>query len=122
MPPRASAVRPGPAPQATTDPAAGPGPLTCRCRRRAAADCFFCAGTLPWADTNFGGHALQWFGVETPRTFPETGEAVQDLSTDVQMWLAYGILAGADGHVAAAFKHRWFDGQDVIRRMTLGTG
>ena len=73
-----------------------------------------------WAETNFGGHAVKWFGVEMPRVFPETGEALQILSTDVHMWLAYGMLAIVGGHVAAAFKHRWFDGQDVIRRMTFG--
>ena len=73
-----------------------------------------------WAETSFGGHAVQWFGVEMPRVFPETGEDLQDLAEDVHMWLAYGMLAVAAGHVAAAFKHRWFDGHDVIRRMTFG--
>ena len=24
-----------------------------------------------WAETNFGGHTVQWFGVEMPRVFPE---------------------------------------------------
>ena len=57
-----------------------------------------------WAETNFGGHAVKWFGVEMPRVFPETGEALQILSTDVHMWLAYTMLAVAAGHVAAA----WF--------------
>jgi len=32
------------------------------------------------------------------------------------------MLAVAAGHVAAAFKHRWLDGHDVIRRMTFGGG
>ncbi len=73
-----------------------------------------------WAETNFGGHTVQWFGVEMPGIFPETGEELQDLSADVHMWLAYGMLAVALGHVAAAFKHRWIDGHDVIRRMTFG--
>ena len=45
---------------------------------------------------------------------------LQDLSEDVHMWLAYGMLAVAAGHVAAALKHRWIDGHDVIRRMTFG--
>ena len=36
------------------------------------------------------------------------------------MWLAYTTLAVAAGHVAAAYKHRWIDGHDVIRRMTFG--
>ena len=74
------------------------------------------------AETDFGGHAVQWFGVEMPRIFPETGQALQDLSEDIHMWLAYGMLAVAAGHVAAAFKHRWLDGHDVIRRMTFGGG
>ena len=73
-----------------------------------------------WAETNFGGHTVQWFGVELPRVFPETGERLQDLSADVHMWLAYGMLAAAVGHVAAAFKHNWIDGHDIIRRMTIG--
>ena len=73
-----------------------------------------------WAETNFGGHAVQWFGIEMPRVFPETGERLQDLSEDVHMWLAYAMLAVAAGHVAAAFKHRWVDREDVIRRMTFG--
>ena len=54
------------------------------------------------------------------RILPETGEDLQDLSEDLHMWLAYGMLAVAAGHVAAAFKHRWFDDHDVVRRMTFG--
>ena len=73
-----------------------------------------------WAEVNFGGHAVQWFGVELPRVFPETGEDLQDLSEDLHKWLAYTLLAVAAGHVAAAFKHQWFDGHDIIRRMTFG--
>ena len=37
------------------------------------------------------------------------------------MWLAYGMLAVAVGHVAVAFKHRWIDGHDVIRRVRRGS-
>ena len=73
-----------------------------------------------WAESNFGGHAVQWFGIELPRVFPETGEGVQELAEDAHRFLAYGMLAVAAGHVAAAFKHRWLDGHDVIRRMTFG--
>ena len=78
--------------------------------------------TVGWAETNFGGHVVQWFGVQMPRVFPETGEYLQDLSAKVHMWLAYTMLAVAVGHVAAAYKHRWIDGHDVIRRMTIGGG
>ena len=47
-----------------------------------------------WAETNFGGHAVQWFGFEMPRVFPETGEALQDLSADVHMWLCLHHAGG----------------------------
>lgn len=73
-----------------------------------------------WAETNFGGHAVRWFGIEMPRVFPETGEHVQDLSEDVHMWLAYTMLAVSVGHVAAACQHRWIDREDIIRRITFG--
>ncbi len=73
-----------------------------------------------WAETNFGGHAVQWFGVEMPAVFPETGEDLQDWAEDMHMWLAYTMLAVAVIHVTAAFKHRWFDGHDVIHRIALG--
>ena len=52
----------------------------------------------------------------------DRGGPSQDLAEDVHMWLAYAMLAVAAGHVAAAFKHRWLDGHDVIRRMTFGGG
>ena len=72
-----------------------------------------------WAETNFAGHGVQWFGVEMPRVFPEAGQGLQDVAEDVHMWLAYGMLPAALGHVAAAFKHRWINGHDVIQRMTF---
>ena len=75
---------------------------------------------LGWAETNFGGHAVKWFGVEMPKVFPETGEDLQDLFATLHMWAAYTMLAVAAGHVAAAYKHRWIDGHDVIDRMTFG--
>ena len=78
------------------------------------------AMAVGWAEVNFGGHAVQWFGIEIPRVFSETGEDLQDLSEDLHKWLAYTLLAVAAGHVAAAFKHQWFDGHDIIRRMTFG--
>ncbi len=75
-----------------------------------------------WAETNFGGHAVQWFGIGMPRVFPETGEDLQEIAEDTHRLLAYAMLAVAAGHVAAAFKHRWLEGHDVIRRMTFGGG
>ena len=74
---------------------------------------------IGWAQINLGGHSPDWFGIELPQVFP-TAEAWEEFSESAHMWLAYGMLAVAAGHVAAAFKHRWIDGHDVIRRMTFG--
>ena len=76
---------------------------------------------IGWAETNFAGHAAQWLSAEMMGVFPETGADLQDLSGDLHMWFAYTMLAFAVGHVAAAFKHRWLGGHDVIRRMALGS-
>ena len=77
-----------------------------------------------WAGVNLGGHTVKWFGVPMPTLLPETetwaGFDLDDLTETLHMWLAYIMLAVAAGHIAAAFKHRWFDGHDVIRRMTFG--
>ena len=76
--------------------------------------------SLGWAETNFGGHTVQWFSIEMPSIFPEAGEFWQDWSEILHMWMAYTMLVIAVGHVAAAYKHRWIDGHDVIPRMTFG--
>ena len=48
-----------------------------------------------WAETNFGGHAVQWFGVEMPRVFPETGEGLLDLAEDLHKWHRYAVESGS---------------------------
>ena len=75
---------------------------------------------LGWAETNFGGHTVQWFSLAMPTLFPETGENLQKLAETLHMWFAYTMLAVAVVHVGAALKHRWVDGHDVLYRMTIG--
>lgn len=72
---------------------------------------------LGWAETNFGGYTVQWFGLAMPAVFPETGEPLQALAETLHRWFAYIMLAVAVVHVAAALKHRWVDGHDVLGRM-----
>ena len=76
-----------------------------------------CAG---WAETNLGDHIVKWFGVGLPKVFP-TVESWGNFAQDAHMWLAYSMLIIAGGHVLAALKHRYFDGHDVIERMTFGS-
>ncbi|MGI9310724.1 MAG: cytochrome b [bacterium] len=77
-----------------------------------------------WAETDFGGHGVNWFGVSMPTVFAprETmfGVNLEDTLALVHKWAAYGMLTLALVHVAAVAKHRWLDRHDVLRRITLG--
>ena len=76
-----------------------------------------------WAETDFGGHGVEWFGTAMPKLFPtmETwgGINLETTTATTHQWLAYTMLALAVVHVAAVAKHRWMDGHDVLHRMTL---
>ena len=72
---------------------------------------------LGWAETNLGGHTVQWFGVAMPTLLGED-ELLGDLAATLHMWLAYAFLAAAAGHVLAALKHQWWDDHDILGRMT----
>lgn len=79
---------------------------------------------LGWAETDLGGHGVEWFGLPMPKTFPtmETyqGIELEDLTDSLHTWLAYIMLGLALVHVAAVAKHRWLDRDDVLYRMTFG--
>jgi len=80
---------------------------------------------IGWAETDFGGHGVEWFGLPMPKVFP-TMEVLWGLNLEtttafLHKWLAYTMLALAVVHVAAVIKHRWVDGHDVLGRMTLGS-
>ena len=72
-----------------------------------------------WAETNFGGHTVHWFGIEMPQVFPAAGEDFEEWAELFHMWLAYTMLAIALVHIAAVGKHRWIDRHDVLSRMTF---
>ena len=80
--------------------------------------------TIGWAEVDFGGHEVTWFGLALPDLLPtvETwrGFDVGDVTELLHMWLAYTMLGVAVVHVAAVVKHRWFDRHDVLHRMTFG--
>lgn len=71
-----------------------------------------------WLETDLGGHGAAWFGVEVPEVVPDREDA-EELAEEVHLWLAYGFLAVALGHVGAVVKHRWYDQRDVLYRMSL---
>lgn len=78
---------------------------------------------LGWATQNFGGDAVEWFGLAMPKLFP-TIEFIASYEADevaetLHMWLAYIMLAMAVGHIGAALVHRWIDGIDILGRMTI---
>lgn len=77
-----------------------------------------------WAETDFGGHGVRWFGVSMPKIFPTmetwSGVQVEDAAEEIHELLAWTMLALVVAHVAAVIKHRWFDDHDVLPRMTFG--
>lgn len=77
-----------------------------------------------WAETDFGGHGVRWFGIAMPKVFPtlETfwGFNLETLTATLHQWGAYTMLVLALIHVAAVVKHKWVDGHDVLYRMTFG--
>ena len=79
---------------------------------------------IGWAETDFGGHGVKWFGVSMPKIFPtrETllGVKLETATATLHMWLAYTMLALVVVHIAAVAKHRWIDGHDVLYRMAFG--
>ncbi|WP_293576921.1 cytochrome b/b6 domain-containing protein [Phaeobacter sp.] len=77
---------------------------------------------IGWAETDFGGHSVSWFGIDMPKLLPTTevlwGWEVEEVTEVLHRWLAYGMLAVAVVHVAAVVKHRR-EGHDVLPRMTF---
>ncbi len=82
--------------------------------------------TVGWAETDFGGHGVKWFGLAMPKVFPtmETlgGFKLEDLTAELHGWLVWTMLAIAVIHIAAVAKHRWIDGHNVLHRISLGRG
>ena len=73
---------------------------------------------LGWAETAFGGHDVEWFGLGLPALLP-AWEAGEETAETLHRWLAYTTLAVAFGHAAFAVKHR-LEGRDVLYRMGFG--
>lgn len=78
---------------------------------------------IGWAETDLGGHGVEWIGVSMPKIFP-TMEAFLGMNLETTLaflhkWIAYTMLALAFLHVAAVIKHKWIDGHDVLHRMTF---
>lgn len=79
---------------------------------------------IGWAESDFGGHGVQWFGVSMPKLFPTLKELggfeLETLTATLHQWGAYIMLGLAVIHILAVVKHRWVDGHDVLTRMTFG--
>lgn len=75
-----------------------------------------------WAEVDYGGHGVKWFGILMPKVFPtmETlgGINLESTLAEVHEMLAYVMLAVVVVHILAVVKHRR-DGHDVLKRMTF---
>lgn len=77
---------------------------------------------IGWAETDFGGHGVKWFGLSMPKVFPtmETlvGINLESTTAWLHKWAAYLMLLIAMVHIVAVIKHR-LEGHDVLYRMSL---
>lgn len=77
---------------------------------------------IGWAESDFGGHGVTFFGLSMPKVFPtmETlwGFNLETTTANIHRWLAYTMLAVVVAHIAAVVKHR-VEGHDVLHRMTF---
>ncbi|KZK78424.1 hypothetical protein PsW64_04063 [Pseudovibrio sp. W64] len=78
---------------------------------------------VAWAEVDFGGHGVKWFTIGMPKIFPtmETfaGINLEDTTATAHELLAWSLLALVAVHVAAVLKHKYWDGHDVMGRMSL---
>lgn len=78
-----------------------------------------------WAESDFGGHGVAWFGVAMPKVFPTMeflyGVELEEVLAEIHEIAAYTMLGVVAVHIAAVIKHRR-DGHDVLRRITLTRG
>ncbi len=76
-----------------------------------------------WAEVDVGGHGVEWFGIAMPKIFPTmevfAGINLEDATETLHKWLAYTTFGLFVFHVLAVLKHRYFDGHDVLYRMSL---
>lgn len=79
--------------------------------------------TIGWAEVDFGGHGVKWFGLAMPKLFPtmETyaGFNLEETTEVLHRWLAWTTFGLFVLHVMAVIKHRYMDGHDVLYRMSL---
>ena len=77
---------------------------------------------IGWAEVDFGGYGVEWFGVAMPKFFPTMeflwGFNLEEASATLHMWFAYAMLVITIIHIAAVLKHRCLDGHDVLPRIT----
>ncbi|MES0885336.1 cytochrome b [Roseibium sp. SCP14] len=78
---------------------------------------------IGWAEVDFGGHGVRWFGVAMPKVFPTmeffAGINLEEATEVAHASLAWLTLALVIVHVAAVIKHKYRDGHDVLYRMSL---
>lgn len=70
-----------------------------------------------WLLSSAKGVQTVWFGVLPLPDLVEKDKELGHLLHEVHEALNYTLLLLIGGHVAAAFKHHWIDGDDVLKRM-----
>lgn len=72
---------------------------------------------IGYVKTNLGGHAVDFFGIKLPILL-ELNKPLSRLLSDLHSTIAFILIAMIALHALGALKHRYYDKQDVIYRMT----
>jgi len=70
-----------------------------------------------WAHSSAAGQPVLVFGVLTLPDFVPVGKALADAAKGVHEWLGSALAILVIGHVAAALKHHFVDGDGLLARM-----
>lgn len=70
-----------------------------------------------WAHSSAAGQPVLVFGVLGLPDFVPVDKALADATKVLHEWLGSALAALVIGHVAAALKHRFVDGDDLLARM-----
>ena len=70
-----------------------------------------------WVLSSAKGVQTVWFGVLPLPDLVEKDKELGHVMHEIHESLNFGLLALLVGHVAAALKHHWIDGDDILKRM-----
>lgn len=82
---------------------------------------FFVVPLLGWAYSSAAGFPIVWFGQIQLPDFVGPDKALAEMIKPLHELSAFALVGLACVHMAAAFKHQWFDRDGLLNRMLPGS-